>query len=95
MCLTQSDRVRFLKHFLQIVLNVAAKVCQFPKKPLQRKSPIRLLYIMSITQTHSTNYKRILVFPAASSPNINILISLLPKILDSNLPILMVGDEPQ
>lgn len=32
--------------------------------------------------------KRILVFPAASSPNIKILISLFPKIFDSNFPML-------
>lgn len=32
--------------------------------------------------------KKILVFPAASRPNIRILISLLPKILDNNFPIL-------
>jgi hypothetical protein len=32
--------------------------------------------------------KRILVFPAASRPSMRILISLLPKILESSLPIL-------
>lgn len=32
--------------------------------------------------------QRILVFPAASSPNMRIRISLLPKIFDNNLPIL-------
>lgn len=30
----------------------------------------------------------LLVFPAASNPSINILISLLPKIFDNSLPIL-------
>ena len=33
-------------------------------------------------------FKRILVFPAASRPNIKILISLLPKIFDNNFPML-------
>ena len=48
-------------------------------------------YLLTFLDIHKTaniyQGQRILVFPAASNPNIKIRISLLPKIFDSSFPI--------
>lgn len=46
------------------------------------------IFEFNMSTIYDSNHKYLQVLPAASSPNISILISLFPNILESNLPIL-------
>ena len=75
-CLLGIERQKKLKKFTILM-----------RKP-QSHVVILIYGTWATKKEEQATFKRILVFPAASRPNIKILISLLPKIFDNNFPML-------